>query len=136
MFDVSIFADIEIPFTGIEKALCVLEYARSQSKKTVQHAFEREFSKQSPTTMQIWKWHKDEVEMATGFTRNDILRFVALGLCKWTGVCHPANRAELRQIMTTALQSVIQHMLQRALEELEHRCDVCRVSGGADIEHL
>ena len=45
-------------FTGRERALCVLEYARSQSNKTVQHAFVREFSKQSPTAMQIWTWHK------------------------------------------------------------------------------
>ena len=28
------------------------------SNNTVQHAFVREFSKQSPTTMQIWTWHK------------------------------------------------------------------------------
>ena len=47
-----------MPLTGREKALCVLEYARSQSNKTVQHAFVRELSKQSPTAMQIWTWHK------------------------------------------------------------------------------
>ena len=35
-----------------------LEHARSQSNKSVQHAFVREFSKQSPTVMQIWTWHK------------------------------------------------------------------------------
>ena len=51
--DVFIFTDIEMPFTGREKAFCVLDYARSQSNKTVQHAFVREFSKQSPTAMQI-----------------------------------------------------------------------------------
>ena len=37
---------------------CVLEYARSQSKKTVQQAFVKEFSKQLPTVMQIWTWYK------------------------------------------------------------------------------
>ena len=47
MFDVFIFADIEMPFTG-KKAFCVLEYARSESNKAVQHAFVSEFSKQSP----------------------------------------------------------------------------------------
>ena len=41
-------------FTGSEKVFCVLEYTRSQSNKTVQHAFVREFSKQSPTAMQTW----------------------------------------------------------------------------------
>ena len=54
MFDVFIFTDIEMPFTGREKAFCVLEYARSQSNKTVQHSFMKEFSKQSPKEMQIW----------------------------------------------------------------------------------
>ena len=58
MFNVFIFAEIETPFTGRENAFCVLEYARSQSNKTVQHAFVREFSKQSPTAMQIWTWHR------------------------------------------------------------------------------
>ena len=58
MYDVFILADIEMPFTGREKAFCVLEYARSQSNKTVQYAFVREFSKRSPTAMQIWTWRK------------------------------------------------------------------------------
>ena len=58
MFDAFIFTDIEMPYTGREKAFCVLEYARSQSNKTVQHVFVWEFSKQSPTAMQIWIWHK------------------------------------------------------------------------------
>ena len=56
VFDV--FADIEMPFTGREKASCVLEYTRSQSNKNVQHAFVRVFSKQSTIAMQIWIWHK------------------------------------------------------------------------------
>ena len=50
-FDVFIFTHMEMPFTGREKVFCVLEYARSQPSKTVQHAFVREFSKQSPTAM-------------------------------------------------------------------------------------
>ena len=33
MFDVSIFTDIEMPFTEREKAFCVLENARSQSSQ-------------------------------------------------------------------------------------------------------
>ena len=57
-FDVFFFTDIEMPFIGREKACCVLEYASSQPSKTVQHALVREFSKQSPTAMQIWSWHK------------------------------------------------------------------------------
>ena len=58
MFDVFSFIDIEMPFTRREKVFCVLEYARSQLNKTVQHAFMIEFSKQPPSAMQILTWHK------------------------------------------------------------------------------
>ena len=58
MFDAFISTDIEMPFTGREKELCVLLCARSQANKTVQHVFVREFSKHSPTAIQIWTWHK------------------------------------------------------------------------------
>ncbi|XP_036357992.1 uncharacterized protein LOC115210815 isoform X2 [Octopus sinensis] len=50
---------IEMAFTGIEKAFCVLEYAQIQSNKTVQCAFVRKFSKKSSTPMQIWTLHKN-----------------------------------------------------------------------------
>ena len=45
-------------FTSREKAFCVLEYARTNSNKTVQRAFVRKFSKKSPTAKQIWSWKK------------------------------------------------------------------------------
>ena len=48
----------------------------------------------------------------------------------------PANIEELKEIITTALQTVAQDMLHRAWEELEYRIDVCQVSGGAHTEHL
>ena len=44
-------------FSSIEKAFCVLEYAQTNSNKTVQRAFVRKFSK-SPTAKQIWSWKK------------------------------------------------------------------------------
>ena len=62
MFDVFIFSDIEMPFTGREKVFCVLEYAQSQSIMTVQHSVVMEFSKQSPKAMQIWTCHKKYYE--------------------------------------------------------------------------
>ena len=58
MFDVFIVTDIEMPITAREKTFCVLEYARLHLTKTVQHAFVRDLTKQSPTVMQIWTWHK------------------------------------------------------------------------------
>ena len=51
-----------MPITGREKMLVVLENSRSQSNKTVQHVFVREFSKQSSTAMHIWTWHKKIIE--------------------------------------------------------------------------
>ena len=48
----------------------------------------------------------------------------------------PAHLEELKQRITTAQPSVTQDMLQRVQGELEYRIDVCRVSGGAHIEHL
>ena len=48
----------------------------------------------------------------------------------------PANLEEVKQRITTALQTATQDMLQRVLEELEYRIDVYHVSDGAHIEHL
>ena len=45
-FDVSIFTDIDMPFSQGENVFCVLEYAQSQLNKTVQHAFVKGLSKQ------------------------------------------------------------------------------------------
>ena len=45
-------------FTSREKAFCVLEYARTNSNKTVQRAIVRKFSKKSPTAKQISSWKK------------------------------------------------------------------------------
>lgn len=47
-----------MPFTSKEKAFCVLEYARTQSPKTVQRAFFTNFAKKAPTTKQIRTWHQ------------------------------------------------------------------------------
>ena len=58
-------------------------------------------------------------------------RFYSLGLCEGIGVCTPLpeNLEELKQRITTVLQTATQDMLQRAWEALEYRIDVCRVSG-------
>ena len=45
-------------FANREMEFCVLEYARTNSNKTVQRAFVRKFSKKSPTAKQIWSWKK------------------------------------------------------------------------------
>ena len=48
----------------------------------------------------------------------------------------PANVNKLKQRITIALETVAQDMLQRVWEELDYRLDVCRVIGGAHIEHF
>ena len=53
MLDVFTFTDIEMPFVQREKAHCEL------TTTTEQHVFVREFSKQSPTAMHSWTWHKE-----------------------------------------------------------------------------
>ena len=48
----------------------------------------------------------------------------------------PAHHEELRQRITTTLQTATQDMLQCVWEELENRIDVCCISGESHIEHL
>ena len=48
----------------------------------------------------------------------------------------PADLEELRQRITTALQTVTQDMVPRVWEELEQTIDVCRALHDAHIEHL
>ena len=56
--------------------------------------------------------------------------FILGAQCEGSGVCAPlpANLEELKQIITTALQTVTKDMLQRVWTELEYRYDVCCVS--------
>ena len=48
----------------------------------------------------------------------------------------PANIEEMKERITAALETVTEDMLQRVWHELEYRLNVCRVRGGAHIEHL
>ena len=51
-----------MPFTSVEKAFCVLEYARTQSIKTVRLIFAQRFERSAfgemPDETQIWRWNK------------------------------------------------------------------------------
>ena len=48
----------------------------------------------------------------------------------------PANIEEMKQRITAALETVTEDILQRVWLELEHRLDMCKVTGGAHFEHL
>ena len=48
----------------------------------------------------------------------------------------PLNLDDLKQRIRQAVASVDADMLQRVLDKLDYRMDVCRVTRGAHIEHL
>ena len=48
----------------------------------------------------------------------------------------PTNVVELKQRISSALETVTEDMLQRIWDELGYRLDVCRGAGEAHIENL
>ena len=48
----------------------------------------------------------------------------------------PRDLLQLRQRIVEAVVAVDRQMLQRVLQELDYRIDICRVTKGARIEHL
>ena len=61
-FQVFLILSLEMPYSSVQKAFCVLEYAKTQSFKTVQRAFAQRFEKTRSEKVldkkQIWTWHK------------------------------------------------------------------------------
>ena len=48
----------------------------------------------------------------------------------------PRDLPQLRQRIVEVVAAIDCHMLQRVLQELDYRIDICRVTKGAHIEHL
>jgi hypothetical protein len=48
----------------------------------------------------------------------------------------PRDLPQLRQRIVEAVAAIDRQMLQRVLQELDYRIDICRVTKGAHIEHL
>jgi hypothetical protein len=48
----------------------------------------------------------------------------------------PQDLQQLRQQIRDVVDSIDQDLLARVWQELDYRVDVCRVTGGAHIEHL
>ena len=93
-------------FTGTKKAFCVLEYARTNSNKTVQRAFGRKFSKKSPTAKQTWSWKKkfedeDCMSRAKGSGRP------AKAEGKVQRICQTLLRSPKKSIRRTSMETVI-----------------------------
>ena len=92
-------------FTSREKTFCVLEYARTNSNKTVQRAFGRKFSKKSLTAKQICSWkNKFEDEGC---------------LCRAKGSGQPATaEGKVEWIPQTLLQSPKKSIRRTSMETL------------------
>ena len=103
-----------MPFTSKEKSFCVLEYARTQSPKTVQRAFFAKFAKNAPTSKQIWTWHhifKDEG-----------------CLCRAKGSGRPSTSEEkVEQVRETFLRSPRKSVRRASAETQIPRTTVWRV---------
>ena len=48
----------------------------------------------------------------------------------------PASTPELKVRIRTAIETITADMLQTVWNELDYRVDVCRITNGANIEHL
>jgi len=48
----------------------------------------------------------------------------------------PRDLADLKAQIIAAVKNIDAPMLMRVWQELEYRIDVCRVTSGANIEHL
>ena len=48
----------------------------------------------------------------------------------------PANIPELKVRIRTAFETITANMVQTVWNELDYRVDVCRITKGANIEHL
>ena len=48
----------------------------------------------------------------------------------------PASIPELKVRIRTAIETITANMLQTVWNELDYRVDVCRITNGANIEHL
>ena len=48
----------------------------------------------------------------------------------------PRDLPQLRQRIVEAVAAIDRQMLQRVLQELDYRIDICRVTKGAHIDHL
>ena len=87
------------------KASCVLEYAHSQTNKTVQHVFVRVFTKQSPTAMLVWTWHKTFKEESR--------------LCRRKGSGRPKTSEEMVERVCKKILQSTKKLLRRTSLEIQ-----------------
>ena len=93
-------------FTSREKTFCVLEYARTNSNKTVQRAFVKKFYKKSPTAKQIWSWKKKfEDEGCLCSAKGSGRPATAEG--KVEGICQTLLRSPKKSIRRTSMETLI-----------------------------
>ena len=76
------FYVVEIPFTGREKTFCVLDYARSQWNKTVQHAFVREYENSRQQQCRFGHDTKNSKWKVVCAGENDLHRIDQIDVCR------------------------------------------------------
>ena len=101
-----------MPFTSVEKAFCVLEYARTQSIKTVRRIFAQRFERSAfgkvPDKQQIWRWHKKFKEegcvcRVKGFGRKSMSEKTVDKICQ-------KNCEQSKKVHSYELQFVRSHL--------------------------
>jgi hypothetical protein len=83
-----------------------------------------------------WRLHS----MATQTTQSDTHGLLILGIRGFVkyNVCippMPADLPELRDRIVNAIALVLDTFLDKLWVELEYRLDICRITGGSNIEH-
>ena len=123
-------------FTDREKAFCVLEYARTNSKKTVQPAFVLKFSKKSPTKKQIWNW-KEKCEDEGCLGRAKESRRPATAEEKVERIRQTLLRSPKKSIRRTSMETLIPpttvwRVVRKCLVMKPYKLQVVQAIGAAD----
>ncbi|PNF18241.1 hypothetical protein B7P43_G16516 [Cryptotermes secundus] len=130
-----------------QKAFCVLEFAKTNSVVTVQRAFRRRFGINPPCSKNIRRWFRQFQESgclckgkSPGRPRvsEEQMDFFLWGYVKDHVYVPPlpTNLNDLKNRITTVINSVHRDILIRAWEEYSYRIDVARAAGSGHIEHF
>ena len=89
-------------------------------------------------TYVVRKWPlRGEVVLCVGISHEKVCGYCATCIsCKVRKGPLPRDLADLKARITAAVKNIDTPMLTRAWQELEYRIDVCRITRGAQIEHL
>jgi len=133
-----------------EKSLFVLEYYTSKSVVAVQRAFRAKYAKAPPTDKSIRAWYKlftetgglcEQKSSERSLTAEDDVESFLHSPKKTTGTAAKElsmqrDFADLKARIIAAVKYIDTPMLTRVWQDIEYCIDLCRVTRGAQIEHL